>query len=391
MSKPDPTEDYFLEAIAREEAAAEEARIKEASQEWTEKQAERPDWWTPRDADLAKTLLEKPEGFLAQDEMFRRGNVVQVVGHRGSYKTWLAEFMMGQGARGAPIAHIPTREWRSLLLSEELPIGAVLERAEKLWSKADRDEMGDMVAFREDSNLDFFARANESKRKLDWIIKHTNDPDLILIDAQSYIHHGDENSNRDMGIVYGALKDVAKVTGTCIAVIHHAVPNEDGEVRKGRGATVVGDICADILVIEPIYSKSGGRPQSRARFSGPGGKHRDLRNLAHARPFIFAVEDHPAEPNRVVFTFSDEQPQAAAKPADMAAMRETVEELAGDGEVLREALWSRLVVNEKWGKLRFKATLSECVAEGSIGRSSRGKDAAFFIPKSVDRGESDAV
>lgn len=379
---PEPDEG-FLEALRREEEEERDRQIADTVEAWKIHKQNRPDWWTPRDAEMALTLSEKPEGFLADDQLWRRGNVGQIFGPPDTFKTWVMAFAGGQVARGLAVLGIPSRQAEVLILSEEMDNPSIMERCVQLWSKEERNEILDSLAFSYDSNMDFFARTKESQKKLEYIIKTTNSPKLIFIDAASNIHTGDENSNRDMGLVFGAIKDVAKVTGTNIQVLHHLGSLKEGQTDpdKGRGATAVRAVCSDMISVMPKRSASG-QPQALIRWK----KHRFLKpqNRGAVRPVTFQLDPHPQYPDRSVVTVdrSDVAGSAEVNPEHIEQLVTVVESLAGsDGEVLRAALVSTLMDGRGWGRRRLDETLSAAVRIGRVGRMSRGKEAVYYIPR----------
>jgi hypothetical protein len=109
--------------------------------------------------------------------------------------------------------------------------------------------------------LDFFADPEKAARRLSrWIWR--NKADFVVIDGLIFVHTGDENSNRDMGIVLQALLDVATKMGVCILVVHHAgKPNEFASgANRARGASVLRDIPEDVLLVE-AEQKDGKGPR----------------------------------------------------------------------------------------------------------------------------------
>ena len=142
-------------------------------------------------------------------------------------------FALGQIARGLLVHQFTTRRANCLLLSEELNRASILRRMTKLWSREEAAEIEDGFRVRYDSNLDFYSRTLESQKRLERIWKDQDKPDILAIDALSYIHHGNENSNQDMGLVFGSIKDVAKNCGFHAPIIHHTGKNP-GDFKKGR-------------------------------------------------------------------------------------------------------------------------------------------------------------
>ena len=377
-------DDPLLAALAKEEQAAEEAAAAEADEAIRLKQQERPNSWTPLDAYQTKGQWPKPEGFLEADQLLRRANVCLLFGKGGVFKTWFTMFLLGQVGRGLKVNQFDTRVGKTLFLSEELDEPTMKERMMTLWTEDEAGEIDDTMRIRCDSNLDFYSRTLESQKRLERIWKEENKPDLIAIDALSYIQHGNENSNQDMGLVFGSIKDVAKETNSNVLVIHHT--GKPNEFRKGgdlyRGASVIQNICSDMILID-----SGVGRQSVVKFT----KHRDWRGKQEIAPFSFGLEENPNDPRCVMLAFSqDDVTESSINPAHIEEMVRAVDELAGPGgEVLRMALWL-MMEGRGWGKLRFKLVLGEAVRVGRLARVKRGKEAGYYIPRGMGHTMSDS-
>lgn len=245
-------EDPFLAAIHRQEMEAEAEEAAAADERLREKRDERPNSWTPQDCYQMKDQRPRPEGFLERDQLLRRANVSLLFGKGGVFKTWFTMFLLGQVGRGLKVNQFESRIGNALFLSEELDLPTMMDRMMTLWTEDESGEIDDTLRVRCDSNLDFYSRTLESQRRMERMWKEEGRPDLIAIDALSYIQHGNENSNQDMGLVFGAIKDVAKETNSHILVIHHT--GKPNEFRKGgdlyRGASVIQNICSDMILID---------------------------------------------------------------------------------------------------------------------------------------------
>ena len=316
-----------------------------------------------------KDQRPRPEGFLERDQLLRRANVSLLFGKGGVFKTWFTMFLLGQVGRGLKVNQFESRIGRALFLSEELDLPTMMDRMMTLWTEDESAEIDDTMRVRCDSNLDFYSRTLESQKRLERMWRDENKPDLIAIDALSYIQHGNENSNQDMGLVFGSIKDVAKETNSHILVIHHT--GKPNEFRKGgdlyRGASVIQNICSDMILID-----SGKPRQSVVKFT----KHRDWRGKDEIAAFAFGLEENPHNPNCVMLAFSNEDVEEAVNPEHIEQLVAAVTELAGDGEVLRTALFNFL----SWGRRKFEETLSAALKSGRIRKQKRGNESAYYIP-----------
>ena len=370
MDSPD-----LMSAIREAEERANEERAAEADQQEALRQQERPQSYTPKDARRLRDRLPKPEGFLEDDQMFRRANICAIVGPGGVFKTWFIQFMLARISLGKTVHKFKTRQGNSILFSEELDRASMIERLYAMFDDVEADEIDDRFRFRCNSNFDFYARTFESQKKLERIWKDEGRPDVVSLDALSQIHHGNENSNQDMGIVWGGIKEVAVEHNFNVNVIHHyGKPNEFRQgADKIRGAAVIQNICSDIMLVDP------GKGHSVVTIA----KHRDYR-WGEPDPFSFKVE-RKSHGEGVVLTFAEvdkEDDKDEVNPKHVDALVKKVEELAGkDGEVLRDALQAA----SGFGVRRFKAALAAACddSEGAprLVRIMRGKEASYSTPR----------
>jgi len=316
------------------------------------------------------------------NELIAPQTINEFYGPAGSYKTWFGLFMLGQLARGQMVGTMTSRPARGLLISQEMRFPKIRKRVLSLWSDKELEELADTVAYRFQMNLDFYSRTLQSQKLLEKAIKESNRPDFVLIDAYNNIHTGDENSNRDMSKVCGAQLEVYAELGVAGGFLHHKGKSGDftrADIDTSRGATVIRDICADMFMISPLSPKGG---RARSRFKPV--KTRDLSDPALARPFGFMIEPHPDAPGRVIFTFDEKAVEdSPATHANCEVLRGLVEELAGDGEVMKDALVDSLV-RAGWGRRRIDETIQVAVMSGRVGRKKEGREMAFFIPRGID-------
>jgi hypothetical protein len=280
--------------------------------------------------------------------------------------------MLARIALGKTVNKFKSRQGNTILFSEELDKASMIERLYLMFDDKEAEEIDDKFRFRANSNFDFYGRTHESQKKLERVWKEEGRPDVIALDALSQIHHGNENSNQDMGIVWGSIKEVAIECNFNAQVVHHY--GKPAEFRKGadkiRGAAVIQNICSDIMLVDP----------EKGRSIVTVAKHRDYR-FGEPAPFSFKVEGRNAS-DGVVLTFADSEGVSEgveASPKDIASLVAKVEELAGDGEVLRDALYAA----SGFGVRRFKTVLAAACDDSDgparVVRIMRGKEASYSI------------
>jgi hypothetical protein len=178
-------------------------------------------------------------------------SVALVVGEGGVGKTILMLLLGRHVAAGEKFEHLDVRCTDVLFLSEEMPEAEMRQRLRAIFTEKQLEELGKRLKIRCRSGIRIDIEAGIEK--LRHLIEVEGCPGLVIIDALCDVHLLDENSNRDMGQAFKRIRDdVATPTGACIAIIHHAgKPNEFTKgANKGRGASAMRDVAADVITIE---------------------------------------------------------------------------------------------------------------------------------------------
>lgn len=168
-----------------------------------------------------------------------KGDVTLLMGNPGLGKSFLAMDLAVAIAEGRKTwlgMKLGTTTNRVLYIDEENPVDLVYDRMRKLGLDKGTD------------NLRYLHRQNiwldrEPEEVLDEAMAFK--PDLIIIDALTRIHTGDENSANIMASLFrNGIGPLARDTGAAVLVIHHAVKGQvSNSFVRARGS---GDISASV-------------------------------------------------------------------------------------------------------------------------------------------------
>jgi hypothetical protein len=170
------------------------------------------------------------------DGMFCLGDVNLLLGEPGIGKSWLSMSLAVAIVQGLPWLGHPVIQGRVLYVDEENSVDLVYDRLRKLGlTQADAP------------NLRYLS--NEGillDRHADKLVDEALDyqPVLIVLDALTRFHSGDEDKAGSMSNLYnGALKPLARETGATVLLLHHAGKTEsNSSYRRSRGS---GEIIAN--------------------------------------------------------------------------------------------------------------------------------------------------
>jgi hypothetical protein len=91
----------------------------------------------------------------------------------------------------------------------------------------------------------------------DWI--EETGADLLVIDPLARHMAGDENSNRDMGVVVRAVDSLVERYGVAVWIVHHPSKPRDGQQRSGgmrlRGASALFGAADTVMMLDPDGDK----------------------------------------------------------------------------------------------------------------------------------------
>jgi hypothetical protein len=96
--------------------------------------------------------------------------------------------------------------------------------------------------------------------------------DVVVLDPLAMLHHAEENSNEEMAMVMGALREIARRAGVAIRVVHHTrkLGGAQADVDSFRGASSLVAHARQADVINPMSeddAKSLGVPEEeRTRY-----------------------------------------------------------------------------------------------------------------------------
>jgi len=286
-------------------------------------------------SELYRADLPLVEGAVA-GHVFVPQSVSLILGDFGCGKTWLALSLTASIALGRYWGHLVTKQNPALFLSEEMTPQEMQPRIRKLFTPQEIDALDPVfhLAFRAALKLE---SEDECKRLSDMIVQAG--ARFVIVDALRDVHRQDENDNNQMSIVFRNLRDlVATPTGSHVCLLHHT--SKPSEFRKGahrgRGAVVMMDVSADVLVIE-----KDAEGVQRVDFS-------KVRHGESPQSFGYKISNDPEDEARVLF--------------EIATRTQTEEDQFFEAKKIKEAL----IVN---GPMTLKQIMSAL----SLGKRSAGR------------------
>jgi RecA-family ATPase len=257
---------------------------------------------------LAKLDLPAPSWLV--DKLIPDASITIISAPPAQYKTWLAFDIAIQVALGKPVfGHFVTKQTKVLIVDEESGLPRARERLQTLGITADAQ-----IAV--SSSKEGFKITEESAKLL---ITYCNDQaiGLVVFDSLTRIHNGDENSAKDMSVVMGDLKRLAKA-GIAVFLIHH---NRKPQQFGGGGANEMRG-SGDILAACDVQISVKRKPNSDI-ITVYQNKNRDAIDL---KPFELELR---ADKSRLRFEYIGNAPKQVdkTKPIDKA-----IRELLADKE-----------------------------------------------------------
>lgn len=210
-----------------------------------------------------------------------------IIGDFGSGKTWLALSLAAAISRGQTWGHMRTAQHDVLFLSEEMTPQELRPRLHKIFSPSDINAMD--PAFVPVFRSNFKLERDEDCKRMAELITETH-ARFTVVDALRDIHSCEEGNNDQMSqMMRNARNLVATPTNSHVCFLHHT--SKPSEFRKGahrgRGAIVMMDVAADILVIE----------------AGPNKKIVSFEKTRHGaapKPFAYTISDDPEDSSKVL-------------------------------------------------------------------------------------------
>jgi hypothetical protein len=170
------------------------------------------------------------------DGIFCLGDVNLLLGEPGIGKSWLSMDLAVAIVQGRPWLGRNVAQGRVLYVDEENSVDLVYDRLKKLGLT-----MADAPNLRYLSNEGILL-----DRQADKLVDEALDyqPNLIVLDALTRFHSGDEDKAGSMSNLYNnALKPLARETGATVLLLHHAGKTEsNSSYRRSRGS---GEIIAN--------------------------------------------------------------------------------------------------------------------------------------------------
>lgn len=316
--------------------------------------------------DLYRAKLSSPEGQVAGKALCRK-SVSLLLGEGGVGKTYIAMAIGRAAVLGGDLGHVTVKPGRVLFLSEEMSDDEMHGRLHELFREEELEKAQSDIRFRCRSGI--AADTEEGIAALRDLIESEGRPEYVFIDALVDIHSKNENSNSEMGPVFRNLRDlVATPCDTSITVLHHA--GKPGEFLSGsnrsRGASVIRDICADVILVEARRSSM----VRDVRFS-------KCRHGGANPPKPFTTE--LVEENGIFTIAVGDEDSGAGDFAKGGKVVKLVTE--NGGRMLRHALIDTLKQTEGWSERTADKAIAEAVGSGLL---KRGEKIGREVPYETD-------
>ena len=202
--------------------------------------------WTPS-ASLLELLNKKfPEKKWLVENIFQRGTINQISAPPQQWKTWLTQHMAICIATGEKVfGQFPTDKQSVMIINEEDPESDVRERLSFLLGEA--------------KNLPIYIHADKGIKLEEEIttklLKEAKEKNIgfIIFDSLSVIHNADENSAKEMNIVFEQMKKFTREGITVLFTNHHRKKRYNGKddiQEQTRGSTVINAVPSGHITCE---------------------------------------------------------------------------------------------------------------------------------------------
>lgn len=245
-------------------------------------------------AELYRAEMPPLTGALA-GHVFTPQAVSLIIGDFGVGKTWLALSLSTAIAAGRSWGHMATAQRNVLFLSEEMVAAEMQPRLRKLLSPKQVDELDPVLVPR--FRVGFKLEQEAECARMVALILETH-AQFVIIDALRDVHRVEEDSNDAMSVVFRNIRDlVATPTGAHVCLLHHtSKPNEFRKgAHRGRGAVVMMDVSADVLVVDK--GKDGVNVVSFDK----------TRHGESPRTFGYRISNDPEDKTKVLFEIIPDQ------------------------------------------------------------------------------------
>jgi len=215
-----------------------------------------------------KELLEAniPKKKYLIKKLVPKGDITVIAARPGELKSLTAMYGSCCCAIGKPFLGRDTQKIKILYLDEENNYPALSERFKKLTLGLEREPKD----FENIKLLVFSAikiNTNEGREQLQQlVIKHS--PDLVIIDCLIRVFTGDENSSKDMRLIFENLCQIIEKYGTTFLILHH-VTKTKGRVTINaiRGSGDIIAAAASVLIINKNKQNNYSLSQVKSRHS----------------------------------------------------------------------------------------------------------------------------
>jgi hypothetical protein len=317
--------------------------------------------------DLYRAEIPLPAAMFA-GKAFVRETVNLIVGEGGTGKSWIALGVSKCAVLSQPLGEMEVIPGRVLFLSEEMVEAEMRERLRELFTEPELigiDPRRLLIRCAGGTRAD----TPKDRARLRAIIEGEGCPEYVFIDSLSDIRGGsEENSNDEMGEMFRGLRDeVARPTRCVLVIIHHAgKPNEFAKgSNRARGASVIRDICSDVILVEADGDKPRKVTFAKCRHGGS------------KRPANFRIEMVPNE-NGIGSTFAIYPAEEKAEFANAAEVTRFIRETAG-GRITRHDLIASFATRG-WSAKKVDRAVSSAVETQQLRRGEKmGKGATIEV------------
>lgn len=205
-------------------------------------------------------------------------SIMLLAGHSGTLKTWHAlsivvDLAMGKRWLDHPDLGVMDKPVSCLYVNKEMS-GIILGQRLRLLAKNERysadpvalqDALDNRVFTVDEAILDLTSEVQRDRLE-EAIV--SNSVKVVVLDSLSMCWSGDENSNSEVGVLYGYLRGIIERTGVCFIIIHHLdKPQGNGKNRNNilfsiRGAGQLGQ-QADVALVMSRFDPAKAEPNTK--------------------------------------------------------------------------------------------------------------------------------
>ena len=264
------------------------------------------------------------------------------------------------------------RKFRVLIIQAEMAAGAMQKRCRKIYNTLGTPPRGQLYMInRRGLKLDNPAHLNQILESCKYY-----QPEVLFLDPLYKFHGGNENSVKDMTVVFDAIDKIIRQLKCSVVLCHHSIKPAKDEVREGadllRGSGVIFGYGDSYITITRL--KSLGRHHFKLTFN--------LRNHEEPPPMTVYCGNETLC-FEVIEKTSDGSGEPVLGMADVASLLKTKGQLAGTELVLELSLAHNV------SKRTCRNAIRRAVAAGYINKKDlggRGRPKGYFVTRHDQQG-----